>query len=165
MIDGGDDGRHREVGAGRGLRCEEARVRLMGYLDGELEPRQARLLEDHLAVCVACRREELAYRRLGTLADSMGEGDGSMDVREAWETIYARIERRLGWVLVSMGLIVLTGFGMWTLMSEFLVDPEVPLIARFGVGAAAAGMIVLLVSFGRERLFRRKAERYTEVQR
>ena len=150
----------------RTLRCEESRVMIMGYLDGELEAEEVRRLEDHLAVCVDCRSEERAYRRLGKVTEEMIEaGRPIVNHDAAWAGIYSRLERRLGWILMWAGLTVLTLFGGWHFVNGFLLDPAVPLTLRLGTGALTGGAIILFVSFVRERLFRYRTERYREVQR
>jgi predicted anti-sigma-YlaC factor YlaD len=151
---------------GRALRCEEARLLLMGYIDGELGPVKIRRLEDHLAVCVACRREERQFRKLEEVTEEMlNEELPPLDVDAAWETVYRRLERSAGWLLLSAGLILLLGYGAWELLNGFLLDSEAPLIVRLGVGTALGGTIVLLVSIGREVLTRFRSERYREVIR
>ena len=151
---------------GRALRCDEARVLLMGYLDGELEPERIRSVEEHLAVCVACRADELAFRKLGTMAErTLAVEDSNVDTDVAWTSIYRRIERGAGWLLLWMGILILSGFGLWEFMSVFLTDPDVPMVYRLGSGAFAAGALVLLVSFLREHLQKYSTERYREIQR
>lgn len=150
---------------GRALRCEEARVLLMGRIDGELEPHAAHRLEDHLAVCVACRREERSYRELGRIAESGLGGGVDVDTTQAWQGIYSRIERRTGWVLLWIGILVLSGYGLWALLSDFLLASDAPIGVRVGVGALAAGSLLLLVSFVRETLARYRSERYREIER
>lgn len=159
-------GHERRPRAGRALRCDEARVLLMAYIDGEIEPGEASRLEDHLAVCVDCRREERAYRRLEEVTgEMMSEEVARPEVEAAWDRIYWRLERTLGWILMSLGLIILASWGAWELLNEFLLDPEAPLVARVGVGTLAAGAVVLLISIGRERWLAYKTERYREVER
>ena len=153
-------------GEQRALRCQEARVMLMGFLDGELSPQEVRGIEDHLAVCVDCRSEERAYRRLGKVTEEMieaGRPEASADV--AWVGIYSRIERRIGWFLAWAGLTVLTLFGLWQMINGFLLDASAPLALRVGTGGLLVGGVILLISFVRERLFHRRTERYREVQR
>ncbi len=153
-------------GEKRALRCQEARVMLMGFLDGELSPQEVRQIEDHLAVCVDCRSEERAYRRLGKVTEEMIEaGRPSANADVAWAGIYSRIERRIGWFLTWAGLTVLTLFGLWQMINGFLLDASAPLALRVGTGGLLAGGVILLISFVRERLFHRRTERYREVQR
>ncbi len=137
----------------------------MGYLDGELGPEEQESLENHLAVCVACRGEETAYRQLGKVTEEMAQQHVSVSSEVAWAGIYGQIERRVGWILLSLGALVLIGFGAWHLTQGFFLSSDVPLVARLGLGALLAGTIVLLISFGRETLFRHRTERYREVQR
>ena len=159
------DNEIRGSAGGRALRCEEARLLIMGFIDGELGPAETRRLEDHLAVCVACRREETAFRKLGEVTDEMvNEELPPLSVDDAWQTIYRRLERSTGWLLFSAGLILLLGFGAWQFLFEFLLDPEVPLIARLGAGGIVAGTIILLVSIGRESWTKYQSERYREVK-
>lgn len=154
------------TGNHRALRCDEAGILLMGHIDGELGPAETARLEDHLAVCVSCRREEGAFRTLGEVTEEMiNEELPPIDLDAEWDSIYRRMERSLGWILISVGLIMLLGFGAWQLVNEFLLNPEASLWLRVGVGASLAGMIVLLVSVGREAMTRYRSERYREVHR
>jgi predicted anti-sigma-YlaC factor YlaD len=166
-MSGGKDGERRQGGSPRPvLQCEEARIKLMEFLDGELAPAEVPRLEDHLAVCVGCRREEMAYRRLEEVTQQMVDEEyPNVDIEVAWETIYRRMERGFGWLIMSIGLIVLLGYGAWQFLNQFLLDPEVPFLLKFGVGAAVAGAIVLLISIGREVGTKYGSERYREVQR
>ena len=155
-----------DPGGGPVLRCEDARILLMGYIDGELLPPDVRRIEDHLAVCVQCRREEQGFRRLGEVTEEMlNEELPALDIDAAWETIYRRLERSTGWLLMSAGLILLLGYFGWTMLNEFFFDAEVPLVVRLGAGGMVGGMIVLLVSIGREVLTKYGSERYREVKR
>ncbi len=156
------------VGAGGGpvLRCEEARILLMGYIDRELQPVDVRRIEDHLAVCVPCRREEQGFRKLGEMTEDMlNEEIPTLDIDAAWETIYRRLERSAGWLLLSAGLILLLGYAGWNMLNDFFLNPEVPLVVRLGTGGALGGGIVLLVSISREVLTKYSSERYREVKR
>ena len=162
----GNDTRRPVVGSNRTLRCEEARILLMGYLDNELASDEVRQIEDHLAVCVECRREEQEFRKLGEVTEDMlNEEIVGFDIDDAWQNIYRRLERSTGWLLLSAGLILLGGYASWALLTGFFLDPENPLIPRLGVGAVLGGAIVLLVSIGREVLTKYRSERYREVKR
>ena len=82
-----------------------------------------------------------------------------------WNDIYNRLERGLGWIFVSISAIILIGFGAWEIFDQFLMNSTVPILLRVGVGVGLIGLIILLVSVLRERLFARKHERYEEVER
>jgi anti-sigma factor RsiW len=137
----------------------------MGFIDGELTADEARRLEDHIAVCPTCRGELASYQQLGQVAATMATEELHLNTDLAWERIYDRIARGVGWVLLWIGITLLAGAGLWSLGAEFLMDPEVSIVVRAGVGALAAGALLLLFSILRERLYRRKSERYDEVVR
>ncbi len=80
-----------------------------------------------------------------------------------WHGIYNRIERGTGWIILSIGTIILLAFGAWELLHHFFLNPLVPLILKIGVAALIMGIIILLVSLIRERLFSRAHDRYEEV--
>lgn len=152
---------------GRSLRCEESRVLLMGHIDGELEGALRARLEDHLSVCVACRAEEEAYRRLGRMTEAaLGEEISTrLAGPDPWPSVYGRLERGIGWLLFGLGLLLLGGYGLWQLLGEFLLDPTVPVVVRLGVVSLSAGLLVLLASVARDTLRGYRSERYREVQR
>lgn len=146
--------------------CEEYRVLLMGYLDGELDsPRRAEL-EQHLRTCTGCSAERGAYENLNRMVQAMNtytESERAVD--QYWKQTYNRAERSFGWILTGIGAVLLAGYGVFEASREFWTDPTVPLVVRVGAGAGGAGVLVLLVSLIRERLMLRKKERYTEVER
>ncbi len=153
-------------GGGPVLSCESARLLIMAHIDNELAAGEARRREDHLAVCVRGRREEQDFRRLAEVTDEMvNEELPVLDVDMAWETIYRRLERSTGWLLLSAGVIILLAYGGWALLQDFFLDPAEPFVVKLGIGATLAGVIVLLVSIGREVLTKYRGERYREVNR
>jgi len=82
-----------------------------------------------------------------------------------WKGIYRRVERGAGWIFLSIGAIILLAFGVFQFFKEFFTDPSVSLIVKMGAGAFSLGIIILLVSIIRERLFLFRTERYREVER
>ena len=83
-----------------------------------------------------------------------------------WIDVYRRTERAIGWILLSIGLMVVLGFFAYTGLSRFYVDPKVSVFLKVGVSFAVMGGIVMIGSIVRERLFARKQERYEkEVER
>jgi len=83
-----------------------------------------------------------------------------------WASVYRTTERGIGWVLLSLGAIILLASVGFVALGEFFMSSEVPLIVKIGVTAAGLGVIILLVSILRERFFARSHERYEkEVER
>lgn len=82
-----------------------------------------------------------------------------------WAGVYARLERGLAWLLISLGAIVLFGAAGYLTVIEFLADTTVSLPVKIGVGAVVLGLAVLLVSVVREKWEMRKSDKYREVVR
>jgi anti-sigma factor RsiW len=146
-------------------KCGDARVLLMGLIDGELSDQETRQVEDHLAVCPACRGELETYQRLGHAADALRTEELPVSTDQAWERIYDRLTRSAGWLLLWVGITLMSAWGLWALGADYLSDAEIPLMMRVGVGTFTLGALLLLVNILRERLYRRKTERYDEVVR
>jgi predicted anti-sigma-YlaC factor YlaD len=145
---------------------EEARIALMGYLDGELDEPRRRELEAHLDGCDECRRERDRFRSLKEVMDPMKFKEPSDQMwDEYWTGVYNRLERGLGWIFVSIASIVLISYGLIEWIKVMLGASDVPLLIRGGIVFLVVGIVVLLVSVVRERLFLYRRERYKEVKR
>jgi len=148
------------------MKCQEAIIYISGKLDGELTPEQERQLDLHLQTCAVCRKEYDDLLKLKEVTSNMRFTDlPDRYWAGYWNDIYNRLERGLGWIFLSIGAIILLGFGAWELFDKFLLETSMPMLLRFGVGVGIIGVIILLVSILRERLFARKHERYEEVER
>jgi len=79
--------------------------------------------------------------------------------------VYRRIERGLGWIFASLGAVILLCFGLFHLVRDFFLRPEISIFAKLGVAGLIIGGAFLLVSLIRERMFAYHRERYREVQR
>jgi hypothetical protein len=60
---------------------------------------------------------------------------------------------------------ILLFFGGYKLVEGIIQDPSIPLLLKAGILVFMAGIVVLLVSLGREQIFVRNRERYKEVQK
>jgi hypothetical protein len=140
---------------------------LMGLIDGELAPGERQELEQHLAGCRECSAELEEFRKLKEVTDMVRFGEPEDKVWEVyWRGIYNRVERGIGWILVSVGAILLLAFGAFKLIEKLLTDPTISLILKIGVSALLLGVVFMLVSLVRERIFGLKQDRYSrEVKR
>jgi hypothetical protein len=75
------------------------------------------------------------------------------------------MERGIGWILFSIGAMILLFFGGYQMVKGILQDPTIPLIVKTAILLGMAGVVVLLVSVTRERLFVNRSERYREVKK
>ena len=74
------------------MSCEEIRDRLDDYVDGDLAPDTAEMLERHLEGCDGCRKQERELRALLARASSLA--GGVAPERDLWPEIRDRIESR-----------------------------------------------------------------------
>lgn len=145
---------------------KDKRELLAGYVDGELPEEKRRALEKELEQNEELRSELEEFKKLKEVTGMVRYADLPEEVWENyWHNLYRKLERGAGWILFSIGAIVLLSFGLYHFFSELYVDPEVPTLVKIGVSAAGLGLVVLLVSYVRERLFAYRRDRYREVTR
>lgn len=142
------------------------REMLAGYVDGELSAADKATFEAELLVNAELRVELAEFKKLEQVTGLAQYADLPPEVWESyWQNLYRKTERGIGWMLYSIGFIILAGFGGYHLFAELYADPEAPLWLKIGLSALGGGSIFLLVSFGRERIFAYNRERYREVDR
>jgi hypothetical protein len=149
------------------MKDEEIQTLIMKVVDGVASPHEATALAEAIRGDEKWETEVRAFRKIKEITDGMR----FKELPDAcwagyWESMYRRLERGVGWILMSLGAIVLLSFGAFLGLSRLYSDPGVSLVVKAGVSAAVLGAIILLVSVLRERLFARRHERYErEVQR
>ncbi len=149
------------------MSCNEFNGMAGAYLDGELPDEERRRFEEHLASCDACRTELAELRRLTEDLNMMRfKEPGDEELQRYWAGVYNRLERGIGWILLSAGAILTLCYGAFKIIEEMIRNPTVSVILKVGVCALIAGLVVLFVSLLRERLVVRKVDRYSrEVER
>ena len=149
------------------MSCDEYEPMLTAYVDGELEAEDRHRLEEHVAGCQACRQ---ALAELNALQEDLNmikfTEPTDVELEKYWRNVYNRLERGVGWVLLSVGAIVLLCYGAFKLIEGVLGDTRVALAVKVGVVALMFGVVVLFVSLLRERLAVQKTDRYSkEIKR
>jgi len=139
---------------------------IASYHDGGLTPEQRHAVDEHIAHCPDCRRE---FEEMGRFEEVMQKMELKKPPEETWNlywaSVYNRLERRVGWIFLSIGAIILLFFGGYKLVEGLVQDTAVPLALKIGILAVLAGLAVMLVSLGREQVFVRKRERYREIEK
>ena len=153
---------------GNGMPREEERVRhlMMAEVDREISGEGRLELESALDADPDLRDELDTFQRLKEVTDTMTPLKPPGETWYGyWEHVYRRLERGIGWVLVSLGTITVGTWGLWTLVRDVIRDTTMPVYIRWGVLALLAGGVILFVSVARERLFLRKTDPYKDVVR
>ncbi len=145
---------------------EKYKIMLAGYIDGELTAEEKADFEKYLTRDPEIRKELQTFQKLKEVTKAMKYADIPEAVWDGyWQDLYRRMERGLGWIFLSLGIIALAVLGIFHLCRDFLFDAEIPIILRLATVLTALGTIILLVSVIRERLFAWRRDRYREVQR
>ncbi|MDP8257252.1 MAG: zf-HC2 domain-containing protein [Candidatus Alcyoniella australis] len=144
--------------------CEEG-VLISGLVDGELDQAQLAQAKAHLEQCADCRA---LYQDLLSQQETMQmlfarENDQRLDDFE--HGVYARLERRIGWVLLSIAATLLLAAGCIALVRDLIFNPELSLLVRISVPVGLVGLAVLGVSALRQRLTTLKHDPYREIER
>ncbi len=139
---------------------------LMGYLDHELTELEVLRMEEHLQECAGCSAELKEFRRLKEVTQNMRVVMPDEKYWEIyWSNIYNRLERRVGWILLSLGSILLTSYGLYYVIARLLLQGNIPLVVRIGVVALVVGLCTLVISVLRERIFFSKSDKYERIKR
>ncbi|HHF51117.1 MAG: zf-HC2 domain-containing protein [Candidatus Aminicenantes bacterium] len=148
------------------MRHDDIKKMVYLYHDGELGEKDKRVVEQHIEECRECRKEFEEMKKLEEVMDKM---ELKQPPKEAWEkyesSVYNRLERNIGWIFLSIGAMIFLFFGGYKLMEGLIKDSGFPLILKLGILAALTGIVILIVSLGREQLFSYKRERYKEIKK
>ncbi len=143
---------------------------ISGYLDDELDPTERAEFEAELVRSPELAQELEAFRQLRGVTAAMKLDPFPDDVfDDYWRTTYNRLERRFGWLLVSIGAIILLAAALARALPDFvhwlLASPEDPWWVRLAIGLLSVGGAVIVVSVIRERFFTERRDPYREVKR
>lgn len=148
------------------MTCPNFKGLMMGYLDNELQEEQRKAFEQHLTSCPECSRELEEFRRLKEMTDQVTlvePEDRLWD--QYWSGIYNRVERSVGWILLSIAAIALLIYAGFKAIEAIISNPEVDKILKVALLALIAGLVILFVSVLRERLYFWKKDRYKDIRR
>ncbi len=145
---------------------ERIRQLMMASIDGENTLDEEVELKQYLL-----QNRELAeeYQQLKNLKKMTTQTKMKEPAPELWDsysqTLFTKMERGIGWILFTVGALVLLFYGAWLVFSDLLTDPALAWWLKGAIIAVTAGTIILLVSLVRERMYMNKHERYKDVIR
>ncbi len=145
---------------------ENIRALMMAVLDGESSEEEQRRLDELLAGDSTLREEWLELQRVKEVTTMMGINKPPDEVWDKyWGSVYAKLERGIAWILVSVGAVVLLSYGVWHVIQELMADASIPGFIKLAIAAVAIGGVILAVSVIREKWFVMKSDRYKDIQR
>ena len=148
------------------LELGRAKSLMMAALDGELAGDERAEWEGLLRENSEIRAEWERMSQLKEVTDTMELKSPPDEVWDKYQTgVFQRLERGIGWILLSLGATVLLTWGAWEWVQALMADNELPGFVRWAILALVAGLVILLVSVARERLFVHKREPYKDVVR
>ena len=146
---------------------EEIRQLMMKVVDGVASPEEERAVAEAVKDNKSLESELRAFNKIKEVTENMQFKKLPDSYWTGyWNDIYRRTERAFAWILMSVGLILILGFSAYMALSRFYSDPDISILLKAGASMALLGLIIMVVSILRERLFARKRERYEkEVER
>ncbi len=147
-------------------RIDRVRELLMRALDDELDSAQHDEFERLLSDNPELREEWNHLSRLKEVTANMKLRNPPEEMWDGyWTSVYSRFERGLAWILVSVGAIVFGSWGAWAVVRDLMADNDLPTFVKWGMLALIVGLVMLLVSVLRHRLFVSKSDPYKEIER
>lgn len=145
---------------------ERVRNLMTAALDDELAPDERAELEGRLDADPRLRSEWDRHRHVKELTMMSKISSPPEELwGNYWRSVYNRIERGIGWILVSLAAVVLVSWGMWEGINALLDDTGVPGFIKVAILALGTGGVILLFSVMREKLFTYRHDPYKEVER
>jgi len=139
---------------------------MMAALDGEIDAAGRDELDRMLSADPELRAEWSRLERLKEVTNTMKLEKAPEEVWDRyWVSVYNRLERGIGWVLGSIGAIVLVSFGLWKFVAALLADTEMPGFVKAAILLVLVGSAILLVSVVREKFFTHRRDPYKEIER
>ena len=144
------------------MTCPRIETDGMRYIDGEMSPQDRAEYEGHLKSCDECRRSLEGFNGLQSLTGRIKMKDPTDEFWEVyWKSLYRRIERRVAWMIMLVGAVMLIVYQLYQAASNFgRITFEKVAIVLF-----AAGAVLLLISVIRERVHQYKVDRYKDIER
>jgi len=139
---------------------------LMGAVDQELTSSELKEFYQLIETDHGFRKEWEQYKKLKEVTQAMKFKSPPKEVWDNyWMNTYNKIERGIAWIIFSIGAIILITYGLFKAVEAIIADSQLEGIIKIGIIAVLLGLVILLVSVLREKLFIRKSDPYKEIQR
>jgi hypothetical protein len=104
---------------------EKFRMLLMAAVDGEISGEEKSRFEQYVDQYPECREEWQRYSKLKEVTKTMQFTKPQAEVWDRyWVGIYNRLERGLGWIVFSLGCVILLTYGGFKAVEAIIADPS-----------------------------------------
>jgi anti-sigma factor RsiW len=141
--------------------CKRFQADGMRLLDGELGEAEKEEYEDHVKGCEDCRHELKEIGRIVELTNDLKlrAPDEEFWARY-WDSLFRRMERGTGFVLLIVGVLALTVFALF----KAVRSPQFLTFQGIAIAVILLGVIVVFLSVVRERYHESKSDPYKGVE-
>ena len=132
---------------------------LMRYLDGELSPEEHDRIDVALRSSTELQREVAIFRALKSDFQELSFHPGTYHT-SVWDQVNTHVTRPIGWLLVVIGIVLWMVYGAYVFATSAVSPWE-----KWGVGAVAIGILMLLASVIYERVREWETDPYRDIHR
>lgn len=145
---------------------KQFQILLMKAVDGELHEKERIEFNQFIDEYPECRLEWRQQKKLKEVTKVMKFRSPPEEVWDHyWVHVYNRLERKLAWIIFSIGFVILLTYGGLKGVEAIIADAQLAGIVKVGLILSIAGLVILLVSVLREKVFMFKRDPYKEVKR
>ncbi|NIR49964.1 hypothetical protein GWO43_15810 [candidate division KSB1 bacterium] len=135
-------------------------------IDGELQEEEWNKFQQFVENYPECEKEWQQQMQLKEVTKTMKLKAPSGEVWDNyWVNVYNRLERGFAWIVFSIGFIILLTYGGFKAVEAIIAEPQLAGVVKAGIVLTIGGLVMLLVSIIREKLFTFKHDPYKEVKR
>lgn len=145
---------------------EKFQILLMKAVDEDLSKNESSEFERFIAEYPECRLEWRQQKKIKEVTKNMKFKNPPQEVWDRyWVNVYNRLERGVAWIVFSLGFVILLTYGGFKAVEAIIADPQLAGIVKMGVILSIGGLVLLLVSVLREKIFMFRRDPYKEVKR
>ncbi len=145
---------------------EREEILMAKAIDGTLSPNEKEEFEYLISHKPVYSQEWESSRNIKEVINTMKIREPEQETWDRyWASVYARMERGLAWLFITLGAVIVIGYGMYEAVFELIKDPQLPLLMKTAIALLLFGLAILLVSIAREKWLIRKSDKYKGVKR
>ncbi len=136
------------------------------YFSGEISEREKSELNMMIEENPVLKNEFSEQKKIKEVLNNMKLKTPSNEFwDDYWTGLYNKFERRLAWIVISLGALIILGYSSFKIVENFMTDKTTPLVLKYGIALLIFGFLILLFSLIREKLFVSNNDKYKEIKR